>query len=174
MADKIAELKDPTNDSFNEAEAAKLEATLRKAEINQRSALAREQKERREREAADAAENAYWNKWQQDNPEHDVAKAKTLATQCYDEAFKNGAKNLAEATPAANILFKMKLDEAKKVKTPAARPPAAPRTAPPASVSAPAGTRVIPKDSGARQKPAQLSDANAVLVAAMRGLRDGG
>lgn len=174
MADKIADLKDPTNDAFNEAEAAKLEATLRKEQIKQQSAIAREQKERREREAAEAREKNYWTKWQSDNPEHDVERAKTLAQNCYDEAFRNGAKNLAEATPAANILFKMKMDEAKKVKTPAPRQPAAPKTAPPASVSAPAGTRVIPKDTGARQQSAQLSDANAVLVAAMRGLRDGG
>lgn len=172
MADQIADLRNPLSDKFNEEEAAKLDATWRKATVERQRTIDQRLKQREDQDAAAAAHESYWRTWQSEHPDHDPAKAQALADEIY--AKYSSAYRGDVLKGVATEEFKRRVDEAKKVKPAAPRPSAAPKTAPPASVSAPAGTRVIPKDTGARQQPAQLKDAADVLVAHMNALRNGG
>lgn len=173
MADQIALLRDPANEKYDEVEAAKLEASLRKETLRRQVDLDKRLREREEQDAAAVAEARYWTKWQQDHPEHDAAEAKKAADAAFAKYADRYSGN-ALSNRVAEVL-EDRMDDFKKAKpspTPG-KSAAQVKTAPPASVSAPAGTRVIPKDSGARQTPMQLRDSETVLTAYMRQARQG-
>lgn len=172
LSDEIDAYKDPANPKYDLDAGEKAESKFRKDTIALQRANADYRRQMEESKAAQAKIGAYWTEFAKSNPAIPLADAQAKAAEFYDEAAKAGAKDEDAARPMATYLFNQWLAQQKKA--PKSQPSAAPRAAPPPGASTPTGTRVITKEtSGARQQPVQQKDADALLLATLRGIRGG-